>query len=139
MYDRVTLPVALSVRAKHHERKQTTTERSAQEDQKVHQRQKKNKNTRRYTTDSRIIQRHQECRMHENWKEKNAHPESEKRKSETISSRKGTANVFGEFYSELYVEERFGDEVHDPHKSETRTNKEGESFNDEEKSRVHNR
>ena len=38
-----------------------------------------------------------------------------------------------EFYSELFAEERLGEEVQDPHKSETRTNTEGESCTDDEK------
>ena len=33
----------------------------------------------------------------------------------------------------FYAEERFGEEVEDPHKSETRTNAKGESCNDDEK------
>ena len=55
---------------------------------------------------------------------------------ETITSRKGIANVFGEFYSKLYAEERLGEEVQDPHKSETRTNTVGESCNDDEKTEI---
>ena len=46
-------------------------------------------------------------------------------KKDQVTSRKGIANVFGEFYSELYAEERFDEEKHDPHWAETRTSKRG--------------
>ena len=39
---------------------------------------KKNKKTRTDTADSGGFQRHQKCIMHQIWKEKNTHPESEK-------------------------------------------------------------
>ena len=52
-------------------------------------------------------------------------PKVKNGKRETITSRKGTANVFGEFYSKLYAEERFEEKEHDPHISETRTRKGG--------------
>ena len=57
------------------ERRQTPTE---QEDQKVHQRQKKNETTRKDTADSGGIHRHQKFFMHNIWKEKNGRPEGEK-------------------------------------------------------------
>ena len=61
--------------AEHCERRQTPTE---QEDQSVHQRQKKNETTRKDTADSGGIQRHQKFFMHNIWKEKNGRPEGEK-------------------------------------------------------------
>ena len=63
-------------------------------------------------------------------------------KGETITSRKGIPNVFGEFYSKLYAEDQLGQEVQDPHNSETRMNTERESRVDEVKmkyQRVHTR
>ena len=57
-------------------------------------------------------------------------------KGETITSRKGIANVFGEFYSRLYVEDQLGEEVQDPHKSETRMNIGRESRIDEVKNEI---
>ena len=53
-------------------------------------------------------------------------------KGETNTSRKGIANVFGEFYSKLYSGERLAEEVQDPHNSETRMNTERESCNDDD-------
>ena len=70
--------------------------------------------------------------MHKFWKKRTLIPKVKNEKSETITSRKRIANVFGEFYSQLYAEKRFGEEVQNPHKSRT-TNTEGESCNDDEK------
>ena len=50
------------------ERRQTPTERIEQEDQKMHQRGTKNKTTRKDTTDSGRIQRHQKYIMRKIWK-----------------------------------------------------------------------
>ena len=47
-------------------------------------------------------------------------------KGGTITSRKGIANVFDEFYSKLHAEDQLGEEVQDPHNSETRMNTERE-------------
>ena len=57
-------------------------------------------------------------------------------KDETITSRKGIANVFDEFYCKHYAEERCKEEVQDPHESEIRTNTEGENRNDDDKNEV---
>ena len=45
------------------------------------------------------------------WTEKNAHPESENDKGETMTYRKGAANVFGKFYSKLFAENQLGGEA----------------------------
>ena len=74
--------------------------------------------------------------MHKIWKKENAHPEVKNDKGETITPRKGIAKAFGEFYSKLFAEERFGEEVQDPHKPEARTNTEGESCNDDVKNEI---
>ena len=42
-------------------------------------------------------------------------------KGETVTSRKGIANVFGESHSKPYAEERFDEEEQGPHRSQTRT------------------
>ena len=81
--------------------------------------------------------------MHKNLEEEECSSRKVKNdKDETITSKNGSATVFGELYSKLYAEERFGEEVQDPHKSDTRTNTEGESCNDDKKkrnTRVHTR
>ena len=57
----------------------------------------------------------------------------ENEKGETITSSKGISNVFGEFYSKLHAEERFGEEVQDPHKfgSKNEHKKEKAAIDDE--------
>ena len=50
-------------------------------------------------------------------------PKVKNEKGETITSRKGIANVFGEFYSKLHAENQLGEEVQDPQNLETRKKK----------------
>ena len=57
-------------------------------------------------------------------------------KGETITSRKGIANVFAEFYSKFYAEDQLGEEVQDPHNSETKMNTERESRIDDVKNEI---
>ena len=79
----------------------------------MHQRQKKNKTTRKDTADSALSRK------------------SKNEKGETITSRKGLANVFGEFYSKLYAENQLGEEVQDPQKLRKRMNTEKKSCNED--------
>ena len=65
--------------------------------------------------------------MHKIWKKKTLIPKVKDDKGETITSRKGIANVFGEFHSKLHAEDQLGEEVQDPHNSDTRMNIERES------------
>ena len=62
--------------------------------------------------------------MHKIWKEKNAYPESENDNGETITSRKGIANVFGELYSKLYAETQPGEEGQELQNMETKMDNE---------------
>ena len=89
-------------------------ERIEQDGQKVHQGQK-NEKTRKNTTDSGGIQRHQKC-----GRKKTLIPKVNNDKGETFTSRQGIANVFGEFHSNLYAEDQLGEEVQDPHNLEAR-------------------
>ena len=65
--------------------------------------------------------------MHKIWKEKNAHPESENDKGEKITSRKGIANLFGEFHSKLHAETLLAEEAQESQNMETKTNNEKKS------------
>ena len=57
-------------------------------------------------------------------------PKVKNDKGETITSRKGIANVFGELYSKLQAENHFGQEVQNLQK-ETRRNTKKKSYNEE--------
>ena len=57
-------------------------------------------------------------------------------KDETITSRNGIANVFGEFYSNIYAEDQLREEVQDPHNSATRMSTERESRIDDVKNEI---
>ena len=111
--------------AKHRERRQAPTERVEQEDQQMHQGQKKNNTTRKYSAESRRIQRHQKFFMHKKWQEKNAHPESK----EGQRREKVFANVLGDFYSKLYAEKQLGEKEQDRQNLELRMNTEKKSYN----------
>ena len=54
----------------------------------------------------------------------------------TITSRKGIATVFGEFYSKIYAEHQLGEEVQDPQNLETRINTEKKSCNEEVRNEI---
>ena len=54
---------------------------------------------------------------------------------ETVTSRKGTANVIGEFDSKLYADERPNEEEHDPHRADTRKTEKGRCGEEEEKTK----
>ena len=58
-------------------------------------------------------------------------PKVKNDKGETITSRKGIANVFGPFYSKLFSENRLGEEVPDPQNLETRMNTEQKSYHED--------
>ena len=58
-------------------------------------------------------------------------PKVKNDKGETITSRKGIANVVGEFYSKLYAEHQLGEEVQDLQSLETKVNTEKKSCNEE--------
>ena len=73
---------------------------------------------------------------HQICKKKTLIPKVKSEKGETVTSRKGIANVFGKFHSKLYAEERLDEEEHDPHRSETRTSKRGRSGEEEEKKEI---
>ena len=68
---------------------------------------------------------------HKKLEEKKAHPENEKWKRRYNHIKEWNANLLGEFYSKLYAEERLGEEVQDPHNSETKMNTGRESCNDD--------
>ena len=57
-------------------------------------------------------------------------------KGETITSRKGTANVFGESYSKLYAETQPGEEAQESENMETKTNKEKKSCSEDVKNEI---
>ena len=57
-------------------------------------------------------------------------------KGKTITSRKGIATVFGEFYSKMYAEHQFGEEVQDPQNLETRINTKKKSWNEEVRNEI---
>ena len=65
-----------------------------------------------------------------------AHPESENDKVETITSRKGIAHVFGEFYNKLDVENQIGGEAQESQNMETETIKEETSCNEDVKNEL---
>ena len=58
-------------------------------------------------------------------------PKVKNDRGETITSRKGVANVFGAFYSKLYAENRLGEEVQDPQNLEIRMNTEQKSYHED--------
>ena len=74
--------------------------------------------------------------MHKIWKEKNAHPESETDKGETITSRKGIAHVFGELCSKRYAETQPVEEAQESRNMETKTNKEKKSCSEDVKNEI---
>ena len=63
-------------------------------------------------------------------------PKVKNDRGETITSREGIANVFGDFYIKLHAEDQLGEEVRHPHNSETRLNIERESRIDEVKNEI---
>ena len=102
----------------------------------MHHRQEKNKKTRTDAADPGRIPGYQEHIEHQICKKKTLIPKVKSEKGETVTSRKGIANVFGKFHSKLYAEERLDEEEHDPHRSETRTSKRGRSGEEEEKKEI---
>ena len=63
-------------------------------------------------------------------------PKAKNDKGETVTSRKGVANVFGEFYSKLCAENQLGEEVQDPQNLETRMNTEKKSCNEDVRNEI---
>ena len=57
-------------------------------------------------------------------------------KGETITSRKGIANVFGEFCSMLYAETQLGEEIPESQNMDTRTSNEKESCSEDVKNEI---
>ena len=98
---------------------------------------KKNKTTRKDTADSGGIQRHQKYIMHKKFGRKRTHiPKVKNDKGETITSRKGIANVFGEFCSKLHAENQLGQEVQDPQNQETIMNTEKKNCNEDVRNEI---
>ena len=107
-----------------------------QEDQKVHQGQKKNEKTRKI---QRILEEFKgitSMSRIKSGRKTTLIPKVKNDKAETVTSRKRIANVFGEFFSKLYAEDQPGEEVQDPHNSETRMNVERESSIDEVRNEI---
>ena len=63
-------------------------------------------------------------------------PKVKNGKGETITSRKGIANVFGEFYSKLHAETQLGDEVQESQNMETRMSNEKEGCSEDVKHEI---
>ena len=58
-------------------------------------------------------------------------PKVKNDKGETITSRNGIANVFGEFYRKLYDETQLGEEIQESENMETRMSNENKSCNED--------
>ena len=63
-------------------------------------------------------------------------PKVKNDKRETITSRKGIANVLGEFYSKLYAETQLGEETQESENMETRMSNEKKSCNEDVKNEI---
>ena len=89
------------------------TEGIEQKDQKMHQRKKRRETSRQDTTDSWRMQRHQKKILHKIWKEKEKSSSRKWTTTEAKQSRpeKELQNVFGEFFSKLYVETQLGEKT----------------------------
>ena len=75
--------------------------------------------------------------MHKLWKRKRALiPKVKHDKDETITSRTGIANVFGEFYSKLDAETQLGQEVQESQNMETRMSNEKKSCSEDVKNEI---
>ena len=57
-------------------------------------------------------------------------------KGETITSRKGIANAFGEFFNKLYAETQLGEEIQESQNMETKTINEEKSCNEDVKNEI---
>ena len=63
-------------------------------------------------------------------------PKVKNDKCETITSRKGIANIFGEFYSKLYAETQLGEEAKQSQNMETRMNNEKKTCSEDVKNEI---
>ena len=115
-------------------RRQAATEGSGQEDQKVHDRQKKEQEDKKHFSgfwkNSGASRTDRTSNLRE---KKTLIPKMKNEKGETVTSRNEIANVFGRFCSKLYAEEQVEEEKQGHHRHETRTNKGGGSSKEEEK------
>ena len=80
--------------------------RSEQKDQKVHQRQEKIQTTGKIQRILEEFKGIKEYLEHQISEERTLIPKIKNEKGEVITSRKGTANVFGELYSKLYADDQ---------------------------------
>ena len=74
--------------------------------------------------------------MHKIWKEKNAHPESEKRQRGDNHIQKRNSKCFGKFYSKVYAETQLGEEAQESQNMETKTNREKKSCSEDVKNEI---
>ena len=70
------------------------------------------------------LKRNQEHTRHQICKKKDTHHQDKNGKGEVITSRKGIANVFGEFYSKLSDDDKFDETEMESDKNETENNME---------------
>ena len=107
-----------------------TTERIEQEDQRMHQRQKKEQNDKnRYSGFLKNSEASKVYQRIKSGRKKTLIPKVKNDEGVTIMSRKAIANVSGGLYSKLFAENQPGEDVLDPQNRETRRNTEKKSCN----------